>query len=494
MRITFFLRIFIVIVLLFGGHYTSAQYSIEQVPNPKEKGQNYFISNPDAILSSQTENLLNEMAVEIEAKTKAEVAIVVLGDFEGDDDFQFAHQLFNTWGIGKAEANNGLLLFIGTNRHYYRFITGYGMEAILPDAYLKRIGEEFLVPHFKKSDYDGGVLAAMGVIKQALLTPDATKELDRIFKQNNSFWFRHGELLQRCGFVIFLFLIAYLIIGMMAKPLVGSLKIKKGLHPLASGCGCFVVLLFISVFVFAFGFDNIEDVFRLQNLPIFLTILGSITVAMKYNDARNAISNSYNDEESKVHALSKFSIRTFVPMLLAPLALFDFFSILRSNNKSKIRFVPPDNSGDWERLNKDTNSTKELNKNLDKGQLTEQQIASRVFEYWRNKKNYQIKIIGFNGAQAKDYQLCPKCQYLTYSKRYVETIKQATYSASGLGMEKQDCKNCQHKVELGEVIIPVKVRSTSSSSSRSSGGGSSSSGGGSFGGGSSGGGGAGGRW
>ncbi|WP_270089421.1 TPM domain-containing protein [Sphingobacterium sp. SYP-B4668] len=494
MRTSSFQRIIIFIIFLLGTCSTFAQYSIEQVPNPKEKGQNYFISNPDAILRSDTEQLLNEMAVEIEVRTKAEVAIVVVGDFEGDDDFQFAHQLFNTWGIGKAEANNGLLLFIGTNRHYYRFITGYGMEAILPDAYLKRIGEEFLVPHFKNSDYDAGVLAAMGVIKQALLTPDATKELDRIFKQNNSFWFKHGKLLQQSGFVVFLFLIAYLIISVITKTLVGPLKIKKGLHPLASGCGCFLVLMFISIFVFAFGFNNIEEVFRLRNLPIFLAILGSLVVAMKYNDGRNSISNSYKDEESKLQALSKFSLRTFIPMLLAPLALFDFFSIMRSNNKTKVRFVPPDNTGDWERLNKDTNATKELNKNLDKGQLTEQRIASRVFEHWRNKKNYQIKIIGFNGAQADDYEICPKCQYLTYSKPYVDTIKQATYSSSGLGMEKQDCKNCHHKSELGEVIIPIKVRSTSSGSSSSSGGSGSRSSSGSFGGGSSGGGGAGGRW
>src|SRR5690606_9140844 len=95
----------------------------------------------------------------------------------GEDDFQFALELFNTWGIGKAGADNGLLLFVATEKRAYRFITGYGMEAVLPDALLKRIGEGLLVPRFREGDYDGGVLAAMAAVKEVVLDPASAADL-----------------------------------------------------------------------------------------------------------------------------------------------------------------------------------------------------------------------------------------------------------------------------------------------------------------------------
>lgn len=105
MRVLFYTISCIVIhaFLLFGSLTAQAQYTVEEIPNPKENGQNYYVSNPNGILSSAAESEINQMAVEIEEKTKAEVAVVVVSDFEGDDDFAFAHRLFNTWGIGKRK-------------------------------------------------------------------------------------------------------------------------------------------------------------------------------------------------------------------------------------------------------------------------------------------------------------------------------------------------------------------------------------------------------
>ncbi len=146
----------------------SIAYTVDNLPSPKIKGQDYFVSNPDGILSSGTVAELDGLSTQIEATTKSEFAIVVVNDYVGDSDFEFALKLFNAWGIGKKESNNGLLLFIAKDRHEYRFITGYGMESILPDAYLKRIGEKYLVPNFRNEDYDRGVMEASEFIKTIL--------------------------------------------------------------------------------------------------------------------------------------------------------------------------------------------------------------------------------------------------------------------------------------------------------------------------------------
>jgi uncharacterized protein len=124
-------------VFFISSGFGQRLYTIGTLPSPKEAGQDFYVSNPDDILSSATVEQLNRFSTGIDKVSGAEYAIVVVNDFEGYDVFEFALKLFNTWGIGKQEQNNGLLLFIAKDRREYRFISGYGMEAIFPDVYLK---------------------------------------------------------------------------------------------------------------------------------------------------------------------------------------------------------------------------------------------------------------------------------------------------------------------------------------------------------------------
>ena len=70
-------------------------------------------------------------------------------------------------GCGRAEHNNGLVIVIKPKNQTQgrAFIaTGYGLEGILPDAVCKEIVDLEMIPHFKKNDYYGGVVAALNII------------------------------------------------------------------------------------------------------------------------------------------------------------------------------------------------------------------------------------------------------------------------------------------------------------------------------------------
>ncbi|WP_312188705.1 TPM domain-containing protein [Sphingobacterium sp.] len=466
-----------------------AQYTVDNVPSPKQKGQDYFVSNPDGILSSGAVSELDGLSKQIEAATKSEFAIVVVNDYVGDSDFEFALKLFNTWGVGKKESNNGLLLFIAKDRHEYRFITGYGMESILPDAYLKRIGEKYLVPNFRNEDYDRGVLEASNFIKTILTSADSKAELERLMPEATPVWSFKSPILRNSLLVLGLFAICYIWLGEVTRAIKGKLtKKSKYFPPLVSGCGCMGILMFISVFICAFALNNFEVVYQWKNLPYFIFVFGSITLAMKYNASRTQIVNSYRDEENIQQALRKFRVWGLVPLLLSPLALFDLIGLNRRIRKNELRLAPPDDSGRWLRLNKDNMATRE-SAYLDKGQLLEEKLGSRSYEIWIDQANQETKLVPWD--ENVGFSDCPVCHYRTFETGRTKTIRAATYSSQGLEERFDLCKNCGHRVSHGEHSTPVKVRSTSSSSG---GGSSSSGGGGSFGGGSSGGGGAGGRW
>lgn len=108
-------------------------YTPETVPNPKTKGQDYYVVNPDGILEPETEAALNEHISKLYENTEVEVAVVVIDQFDEDHytDYNFAHELFNLWGIGSTEKNTGLLIFLARKYRGIQIILGDGMSAVI---------------------------------------------------------------------------------------------------------------------------------------------------------------------------------------------------------------------------------------------------------------------------------------------------------------------------------------------------------------------------
>ena len=486
--------------LLFYFSFTSltAQYAVKDIPNPKEKGQNYFVSNPDRILSYEAESQLDALAAEIDSLSGAEFVVVAVDDYVGDSDFDFALDLFNTWGIGKKDSNNGLLLFIAKDRREYRFIPGYGMERLFPDAFLKRVGEKYLVPNFRKYDYDIGVIEAAAFVHQILTSPNSIAELESMMPEAIPFWSFKNVYFINSLYALFFFAILYCLTHLVSLGIFKGVKKKpKFFAPLLQGLILMSVLMFISVFVFAFGFKNFDEVYSRKNIIYFVLVLCSLILAMKLRDIRVLITKSFVDEEQKHKAYLKLITWLSIPLLLSPLEWFGLKKIFNRFAINKGRFTPPDDSGDWERIvRRNIRVGQQL---LSEGQRKEEKLRSRKYEIWKNTITGKIQAVAWEINIS--FLECPSCHFHTFIRERAKVIKAATETSTGEGKIYQKCKNCNHTILLETYTIPkvLYVRRSSSSgrssSSSSSGSRSSSSGSrGSFGGGSSGGGGAGGRW
>jgi uncharacterized protein len=156
------MRLFFIFSLFFSPLFLVGQssYSIKDVPNPKRMNDNW-VSDPNQYLSAEAVQILNTKIDQIEQQTTAEVAIVVLPDISGGSPHDFALDLFNYWGVGKASADNGLLILLVMNQRRVEFITGYGMESILPDLRCYEIQQKYMVPKFKAGDYPAGLIAGL---------------------------------------------------------------------------------------------------------------------------------------------------------------------------------------------------------------------------------------------------------------------------------------------------------------------------------------------
>ena len=132
--------------------------TVDEVPNVHLKDARQYVTDPSAILSTAARDSINLMLGQLEKGSGIEVAVVMLPSIGNDDIFDFAHNLFRKWGIGKKKENNGLLVLFVMDQHKVRFTTGYGLEGALTDALSKRIQMNEMVPAFKEGKWDEGMV------------------------------------------------------------------------------------------------------------------------------------------------------------------------------------------------------------------------------------------------------------------------------------------------------------------------------------------------
>ncbi len=113
------------------------------------------------VLDPGARSALADLARTIEARTGAEVDVVTVPTLQGMTVEHFANRLFNTWKLGKAGRNNGVLLLIAPAEHRVRIEVGYGLEAELPDGMCGDIIRNALVPAFKVGRFGPGAVEAV---------------------------------------------------------------------------------------------------------------------------------------------------------------------------------------------------------------------------------------------------------------------------------------------------------------------------------------------
>ncbi|HEY3777078.1 MAG TPA: TPM domain-containing protein [Rhizomicrobium sp.] len=118
------------------------------------------------ILSSQTQDQLTALLAQEEKQTGNQIVVATLPSLQGATLEQYGYQLGRAWGIGQKGKNNGAILIVVPTIHKVRIEVGYGLEGQITDAQSRIVIDEFMLPAFRRGDYDSGVMAgAQAIIK-----------------------------------------------------------------------------------------------------------------------------------------------------------------------------------------------------------------------------------------------------------------------------------------------------------------------------------------
>src|SRR5208337_459914 len=91
-----------------------------------------------------------------------------LDSLQGYSIEDYGYQLGRHWGIGQKGKNNGALLIVAPKEHKVRIEVGYGLEGELTDANCRIIIDNYILPSFKRGDFNAGVVAGTTSIIQVL--------------------------------------------------------------------------------------------------------------------------------------------------------------------------------------------------------------------------------------------------------------------------------------------------------------------------------------
>jgi uncharacterized protein len=159
--------IFIICALSLTLPAAAKRYKVKEIPNVQVENRYRFTSNPDGILSVSAVAQIDSICYDLRHRGIAQVAVVAVDEIASDDVFEFAYELFSAWGVGN-KSDNGIGVLLVESEHEIRFVTGYGIEGVFPDALCKRIQMQYMLPHFRNDDYDSGMVAGISAIRSVL--------------------------------------------------------------------------------------------------------------------------------------------------------------------------------------------------------------------------------------------------------------------------------------------------------------------------------------
>lgn len=109
------------------------------------------------ILTQEDIDYINNTNRSLKEQTKGQIAIVLVQSFGSYDKESYATKLFELWGIGDKDLDNGTLILLklsgGEGERKIKIETGYGSEGFLPDGYAGRVVQN-MISYFEQGDLE----------------------------------------------------------------------------------------------------------------------------------------------------------------------------------------------------------------------------------------------------------------------------------------------------------------------------------------------------
>jgi uncharacterized protein len=127
-----------------------------------------YVNDGADILAPVTEEKLEQFLRGFEQSDSTQIVVLTIPTLEGEALEEYALRVAESWGVGQKGKDNGALLLIVRDDRKVRIEVGYGLEGRLTDLLAGRIVDNEIRPRFRAGDYDGGVVAGVRGMAEAV--------------------------------------------------------------------------------------------------------------------------------------------------------------------------------------------------------------------------------------------------------------------------------------------------------------------------------------
>ena len=161
---------------------------------PPTPTNSIYVQDYAHVLSNDAKSKINGIGTSLNQKTKAQVMVVTTKTLEEIPLEEYSLGILRQWGIGDKKLNNGVVMLVVVDDKKSRIEVGYGLEGALPDAKTGQIQDEYMLPFFKKGEYDSGILngyaAVAGVVanEYGVKLDEQSKPVKVVSQEKTSFF------------------------------------------------------------------------------------------------------------------------------------------------------------------------------------------------------------------------------------------------------------------------------------------------------------------
>lgn len=113
------------------------------------------------LISDGVEQNINNQLEDLSDSTGIQLAVLTIPTLEGEVLESYSMKVAETWELGSAEKDTGVLLLIALEERSIRIEVGYGLEGVLTDTKCGLIIRNVIAPEFRNGNYQAGIVNAV---------------------------------------------------------------------------------------------------------------------------------------------------------------------------------------------------------------------------------------------------------------------------------------------------------------------------------------------
>ncbi len=132
---------------------------------PRPQG---YVNDFAGVISGEHQREIESIARSLSEAGSIELAVVTVPSLDGLDITAYAIGLAESWGVGRAGEDTGVIFLLAPNEREVRIEVGYGLEGDLPDGLTGEILDRFVVGELRQNQFSSGMLEGSRAIAATL--------------------------------------------------------------------------------------------------------------------------------------------------------------------------------------------------------------------------------------------------------------------------------------------------------------------------------------